>query len=148
MVWASAAALIPCVFLVAQWMTYAIAGQAVERSIVAIEETSQTVRQKRSAALSALDRVEDFQSLKRYPAQIEIVSAAHDILRRFPVTLSNWDYDDGELQFGLESDEDMDARIFISAFEDADLFRQVSASTRGDRLLLRMNVLPLSGGAV
>lgn len=146
LVWVGTAALIPCAFLVSQWLTYVIAGQSVQRSIAAIEETSLQSRQQRSAALSALDAVEDYLSLKRHPDQIEIMSAAHNILRRFPVILSNWDYDDGDLQFGLESEENMDSRAFISAFEESAMFSQVSASTRGERLILRMRVAPLSGG--
>jgi len=147
-VWAGTAALIPCVFLLAQWFTFTLADQAVQRSILTVEETGQQIRQQRSAALSALETVEDYLSLKRYPSQIEIVSAAHDIIRNFPVTLSNWDYDSGELQFGLESDEELDAREFITAFENTAMFSEVSASTRGERLLLRMTVSALAGNSI
>ena len=146
MAWVTAATLIPCVFLIAQWLTYYVYNQAVNRSIASIEQTSLQVRQQRSEALFALSSVEDFQSLRRFPDQIEIVSAAHSIIRQFPVTLSNWDYDEGELEFGLESDENMDARVFITAFENAAMFSQVSASTRGERILLRMIVSPVSAG--
>jgi hypothetical protein len=85
-------------------------------------------------------QVEDYMALARFPHQVEIVSAAHAILKDHNITLSNWDYDDGVLEFGMTSEQDMDARIFISAFEDSAMFYQVSASTRGDRLLMRMNV--------
>jgi hypothetical protein len=137
---AAAIALGPFIFLLAQWVTYGIAHEAVQQRLATIEETSIQVRQQRAAALSALDRVEDYMALARFPHQVEIVSAAHAILKDHNITLSNWDYDDGVLEFGMTSEQDMDARIFISAFEDSAMFYQVSASTRGDRLLMRMNV--------
>ena len=133
--------LAPCIYYAAQWLTYSTLDIGINREIVAIETNSRTVRADRSSALSSLERAEDLIALNRYPHQLEILSRAHSLLQGHPVTISNWDYDDGSLEFGLESKRDMDARVFISDFERDPLFTSVSSGTRGERLVLRMNVL-------
>lgn len=133
--------LAPCIYYTTQWLTYSALDIRIKREIAAIETNSRTVRADRSRALSGLERAEDLIALNRYPHQLEILSRAHNLLQGHAVTLSNWDYDDGSLEFGLESKEDMDARVFISDFEKDPLFTSVSSGTRGDRLTLKMSVL-------
>ena len=137
--------LAPCFYFAAAWMSYSAMVLAVERDIASVEEESRAIRIERADALSALETAEDLLSLHRYPHQLEILSKAHSLLRQHPVTLTNWDYDDGLLEFGLESDSDMDARVFILAFEEDPLFSSVSAATRGNRLVMRMDIAALEG---
>ncbi|NKB43836.1 MAG: hypothetical protein GKS03_06110 [Alphaproteobacteria bacterium] len=139
--------LAPCVYFGAQWLTYSMMALGVKRDIASIEVESRTTRVERAQALSALETAEDLVSLHRHPHQLEIFSKTHHLLRQHEVTLSSWDYDDGVLEFGLESNDDMDARIFISAFEGDPLFSSVSAGTRGSRLVLRMSVSAATGQA-
>jgi hypothetical protein len=141
LVGAAAILLAPCIYYTTQWLTYAALDIRIKREITIIEANSRTVRADRSRALSSLERAEDLIALNRYPHQLEILSRAHSLLQGHAVTLSNWDYDDGLLEFGLESKQDMDARVFISDFERDPLFTSVSSGTRGERLTLRMSVL-------
>lgn len=133
----------PCIYFGAEWASYAIIDIGVKRETAIVEEESRAVRLQRAQALSALEVAEDLISLRRYPHQLTVLSKTHALLRPHSITLSNWDYDDGTLEFGLESDEDIDARIFISAFEEDPLFSSVSASTRGARVVMRMNLAEL-----
>ena len=137
--------LAPCIYLGALWLSYSAMAINVKRDIAAIEDESRAIRFERAQALSALETAEDLTSLRRYPHQLEIFSKTHHLLRQHAVTLSSWDYDDGVLEFGLESDDDIDSRVFISAFEDDPLFSSVSAGTRGPRLVMRMEVSTAPG---
>lgn len=141
LVTAAAILLAPCIYYTTQWLTYSVLDTRLKSDIAIIEANSRTVRADRSRALSSLERAEDLIALNQYPHQIEILSRAHSLLQGYAVTLSNWDYDDGSLEFGLESEKDMDARVFISNFERDSLFTSVSSGTRGERLVLRMSVL-------
>lgn len=132
--------LAPCLFFASQWLTYSVLVAADTRTIATIEEKSRPVRADRMRALTALEEAEDIVSLNPYPHQIEIMSRAHNILSPFPVTLANWDYDEGTLEFGILSDADMDARVVITAFEEDAMFSSVSSSTVGQRLVMRMDV--------
>lgn len=137
--------LAPCLFLASEWLTYSAMTAQLSTSIATIEAESRPVRLDRAKALTALDAAEDLFSLTRYPPQIEILSRAHNLLRPYPVTLSTWDYDEGILEFGILSDADTDARIFISAFEADPLFSSVRASTVGQSLVMSMTVVSESG---
>lgn len=132
--------LAPCVYLAAQWATFSVMTSRAAQTIEAIEEETRSVREDRSRALSALETAEDLVSLDPFPRQIEIVSRAHHLLSPHTVTLASWDYDEGILEFGLLSETDIDSRVFITAFENDAMFSGVSASTVGQRLVLRMNV--------
>lgn len=132
--------LAPCAFLAAEWASYSAMTARLSNTIAALEQQSVPVRLDRTNALTSLEATEDLASLTPYPHQIEIFSRAHSLLQGYPITLANWDYDEGALEFGILSDTDIDARVFITAFEDDSLFSSVSASTVGRRLVMRMNV--------
>ena len=137
--------LAPYVYFGAEWASYSIMSVGVGREIKAVEEESAAIRLQRAQALSALEMAEDLISLRRYPHQLEVLSKTHALLSPHSVTLSSWDYDDGLLEFGLESDEDIDTRVFISAFEEDPLFSSVSAGTRGSRIVMSMNLTEAAG---
>lgn len=134
---------LPCSFFLASWLTYAVKTESIESQISRIEIEGRTVRQERSRAISAIEQAEVLSSLRRFPRQIEIISRTHSLLRPYSIEIAGWDYDEGVLEFGLQSEDDMDATQYIPLFEDNSLFYRVSASTRGDRLVMRMNVSPL-----
>lgn len=137
--------LAPCVYFTAEWATFSVMTARTATTIETIEEETRSVREDRSRALSALETAEDLVSLDPFPRQIEIVSRAHHLLSPHTVTLANWDYDEGILEFGVLSDTDIDSRVFITAFENDPMFSDVGASTVGQRLVLRMNVYKPSG---
>ncbi|MDG2243288.1 MAG: hypothetical protein P8L66_07305 [Rhodospirillaceae bacterium] len=138
---ASVAILIaPCIYFASEWASYSTMRVVTTREISVVEDESRATRSQRAQALSALETTEDLFSLQRYPHQIQIMSKTHSLLQGHSVTLSSWDYDDGMLEFGLESEQDIDTRVFITAFESDPLFSSVSAGTRGNRIVMRMNI--------
>ena len=130
----------PCIYLGAEYLTYSLKSWDVKQEIEAIEEESREIRYDRMRALSALETAEDLVSLRKHPHQIEIMSRAHNLLTGYGAILTTWDYDKGVLEFGLESGREIDSRVFISSFENDALFSSVSASTRSESLIMRMNV--------
>jgi hypothetical protein len=130
----------PCLYFSSEFLTYSMRAWTIQQEINTIEVESQTIRTERVRALNALETAEDLVALRRHPHQIEIISRAHNLLRQFDVTLINWDYDEGVLEFALESESDMDARQFISEFENDALFSSVSAGTRNANVIMRMKV--------
>jgi hypothetical protein len=132
--------ILPVTFFLAQTTTYKVQNWVISKEIAAIEGTSQSIRASRLDALIALETAEDISSLDKYPHQIEVLSRAHNLLYEHGVTLLSWEYDSGDLEFGLDLSSDLDPRIFIKAFEDDDLFSNVSASTRGQTLIVRMKI--------
>lgn len=132
--------LAPCFFYTFKWLTYSAMTATNARTISSVEEESRPIRADRSMALTAIEMTEDLISLNPYPHHIEVIARTHDILRPFPITLANWDYDKGTLEFGILSEMDLDARVLITAFEDDDMFSSVSSSTIGQRLVLRMDI--------
>ncbi len=130
----------PYAFYAAKWLAFVIMTGDIQQDIEEVQGLGQTTRIERNRALSALESSEDLLSLREYPHHIEVVSRIHNLLTSFPVTIFGWDFDDGILEFGLVSESDMDATIFIPIFENDSNFSRVSASTRGVRLVLKMNV--------
>jgi len=130
----------PCVYFAAEWASYSVMRSGVTREITLVAEESRAIRGQRAQALSALETTEDLFALRRYPHQIQIMSKTHALLRGHSVTLSSWDYNDGVLEFGLDSEQDIDTRVFITAFENDPLFSSVSAGTRGSRIVMRMSI--------
>ncbi len=138
--------ILPVAFLLAQITTYMVQNWLINKEIAAIEGTSQSIRASRLNALMALETAEDISSLHKYPHQIEILARAHSLLYEYGVTLLSWEYDSGDLEFGLDLTSDLDPRIFIKAFEDDNLFSNVSASTSGQTLIVRMKIASSTGG--
>ena len=134
----------PCAFFAAKWFALSLMVSGIQQDVIGLERLGQTTREERNHALSSLEVTEDLLSLRKYPHHIEIVSRSHNLLTAFAVTISGWDFDQGILEFGLESETDMDATLFIPIFENDIMFDRVSASTLGARLMMRMNVATTS----
>ncbi len=134
----------PFFFFAGEWATYSVLSGKMTDQVNRIEIEGESLREDRNAALNSLEIAEDIMSLREFPHQIEIISRAHRLLSDYEVEISGWDYDEGILEFGLVSDVDMDATVYIPIFEDGDMFSRVSASTRGARLMMRMNVMAVS----
>jgi len=133
-------ALIPFFFFLSQWTTLTIMEKSVQEDISKVKNESTKIRIERGEAISALEKVEGFLFLNQYPYQIEIFSRAHNLLGPYNITMSTWNYNQGELEFSFQSRNDIDPRILITAFEEDGLFSNVSSSTRGNRLIFKMNV--------
>ena len=131
----------PCFFFSGEWLTYSILSANTSDQVRNIENEGQSLRMERSRALDYLDISEDLISLRQFPHQIEIISRTHSLLSGHEVEISGWDYDEGILEFGLVSESDMDATVYIPIFEGDEMFSRVSATTRGARLVMRMNVV-------
>lgn len=137
-----AAVIAPCCYFASSWMTYTIMGSRINAKITEVEVDGRAVRQERNRAINTIEYAETLSGLRRFPHQIEIISQTHSLLTPYSVEVAGWDYDTGVLEFGLQSEADMDATQFIPMFENNPMFYRVSSSTRGDRLVMRMNVTP------
>lgn len=146
-VFATVLLILPVTFFLAQTTTYMAQNWLINKEIAAIEGASQSIRASRLNALIALEAAEDISSLHKYPHQIEILARAHSLLYEHGVTLLSWEYDSGDLEFGLDLSSELDPRVFIKAFENDNLFSNVSASTRGQTLIVKMKIAPSRQGS-
>lgn len=132
--------LVPCIYFSSEWLALALLNASMRTEISTLEKGSQSVRNNRARAISALEYAESLAALEKYPGQIEIISRTHSLLLPFDLEISGWDYADGILEFGLKSETAMNGTLYIPPFENDPMFSRVSASTRGQRLIMRMNV--------
>ena len=132
--------LIPCIYFSSEWLALTLLNASMKTEISTLEKGSQSVRNNRARAISALEHAESLAALEKFPRQIEIISRTHNLLLPFDLQISGWDYADGILEFGLKSETTMNGTLYIPPFENDPMFSRVSASTRGQRLVMRMDV--------
>lgn len=130
----------PCLYFSTEWVAFSLLNSSMESETTELELGSKSVRNERRRAIESLEYAESLASLSTYPRQIEIISRAHTLLQPFDIQISGWDYDEGILEFGLKSENAMNATLYIPPFEEDPMFSRVSASTRGQRLVMRMDV--------
>ncbi len=131
---------VPFLYLIGQALVLSIATAGANATMTEMAETNQTVRIERSAALSDLDVIEAYLSLKPYPPQIEVLTHASTILGGRNLTISEWLYDNGNLDLTLESPDPLDSTFYIEAFEKDDLFSSVSGASGVQQRTLRLNM--------
>ena len=137
---AAAVVAVPFLYLIGQALVISIATARADATMAEMAETNQTVRIERSAALTDLDSIEAYLSLKSFPPQIEILTHASTILGGRNLTISEWVYDNGNLELTLESLAPLDSTFYIEAFEKDDLFSSVSGSSGVQQKTLRLNM--------
>jgi hypothetical protein len=124
----------------AQAATYNMLSYQLQKQIINKEQDSLKIRSDRRIAVTMLSEARSLISLQKFPHHIQILSEAHKITNPYNVTLSEWNYNNGELEFSISSESGVDTRVLIAAFEDNQLFNSVSASTRGNRTIIKMNI--------
>ena len=137
---AAAVVAVPFLYLLGQALVISVATARANTTMAEMAETNQTVRIERSAALSDLDVIEAYLSLKPFPPQIEVLAHASTILGGRNLTISEWLYDNGNLDLTLESVAPLDSTFYIEAFEKDDLFSGVNGSSGVQQKTLRLNM--------
>ena len=130
----------PLFFLISQYVTYSIMSHNIQSQLSLIKEDTQNIRIQRRNAISNLSSIEQLISLNNHPHQIEILSSIHSQISPLGLSLITWDYAPGKLEFSFESNDKVNSISLIKDLEKDYLFHNVSASTRGTRQILKMNI--------
>ena len=131
---------IPLIFLMTQFLTYKIMTFNFESELSLIKSDTQNIRGQRRNAIKNLSSIEKLISLNNHPQQIEILSSIHSQISPLNLSLVTWDYSPGKLEFSFETNDNINSISLIKDLENNDLFSNVSASTRGSRQILKMNI--------
>ena len=130
----------PLLFTLTQYVTYKVMTITTQNELSLIKEDTQNIRIQRRNAISNLSSIEQLISLNNHPHQIEILSSIHSQISPLGLSLITWDYAPGKLEFSFESNDKVNSISLIKDLEKDYLFHNVSASTRGTRQILKMNI--------
>ena len=130
----------PLLFTFTQYVTYKAITINTQNGLSLIKEDTQNIRIQRRNAISNLSSIEKLISLNNLPHQIEILSSIHSQISPLGLSLITWDYAPGKLEFSFESNDKVNSISLIKDLEKDYLFYNVSASTRGTRQILKMNI--------
>ena len=106
--------------------------------LAALTASSQAVRTDRAAALADRDTIDAFLGLEPYPPQFVVVTTAMKLIADKKVSLLEWTYDNGALDFILRGSDPLDASTFIELFERSGMFVEVSGTLTNQERELRM----------
>lgn len=137
---AAAVVAAPFLYLLGQSVLISVATAQIDAEMAKMAETNQTVRLDRSAALGNLDSVESYLSLELFPPQFEIIASASSILGNRNLMISEWSYDNGNLELALDSSAPLDPTFYIEAFEKSDRFTSVSGTSGVQQRSLRLSM--------
>lgn len=130
----------PFLYLLTQAMIISLATNQSNAAMDELSETNQTVRVSRSNALINLDNIESYLSLELFPPQYEVISTASNILQGRDLVISEWVYDNGNLELAIESTGPLDSTFFIEAFEGSSQFSNVSGTSGVQQNSLRLSM--------
>jgi hypothetical protein len=131
-------ALAPAAFYLTQIAVLGVSTAHLKSAQAELTESSRGVRSDRSAALADREAIDAYFALEPYPPQFELVNKAMHLIADKNVSISDWTYDNGNLEVTLRSGEQLDAAAFIELFERSGLFSDVSATFAGQERELRM----------
>jgi len=134
---------VPFLYFIGQIVALSVSVGGAQAEMDELSGTNQAVRAERSSALSNLDAVESYLTFERYPSQFEIIVAASEILEDKGITISEWIYDNGSLELGIESMSVLDSTYYIEEFEKAPMFANVRGSSGVQQQSLRLNITVL-----
>jgi hypothetical protein len=117
-----------------------VATNQTEAAIEELTGANQTVRVSRNVALNNLDSVESFLSLETFPPQYEVVASASTSLRNRNLTITEWVYDNGNLDIVVESANPLDPTFYIETFEKSDRFSNASGTSGARQNSLRLSM--------
>lgn len=137
----------PVVYYLTQIAVLGAAKARVDAAREVLSASSQGVRNDRAAALADLDAVDAYLALETYPSQFEVLSRAVQLLREKNVSISEWTYDNGNLDMTVRSPASLDASTFIEMFEKTAPFSNASATTSDQARELRLKVQIRRAGA-
>jgi hypothetical protein len=128
----------PLMFYMTQWVVTGIAAASKASAQAALTASSQAVRADRAAALAERDVIDAYLGLEPYPSQFVVVSTAMKLIADKKVSLLEWTYDNGALEFILRGADPLDASAFIEMFERSGMFVEVSGTLTNQERELRM----------
>jgi hypothetical protein len=137
---AAAVVAAPFLYLLGQAVLISVATAQNDAEMAKMAETNQAVRIDRSAALSNLDSVESYLSLELFPPQYEIIASASNVLANRDLVISEWSYDNGNLELTLDSSAPLDSTFYIEAFEKSGRFTNVSGTSGVQQRSLRLSM--------
>lgn len=132
----------PFLYFLSEAAVLSVATLRAESAIAGMSAANQSVRTDRTAALTNLDAADSYLSLENTPSQFELIGAAADLIKGRRVNISDWSFDNGNLEIVLQADRPMEAPFFIEAFEKDPRFSGVTSSTANQEkeLHLKMQV--------
>ena len=134
----------PFLYFLTEAAVLSVATLRAESAIAGMSAANQSVRTDRTGALTNLDAADSYLSLENMPSQFELIGAAADLIKGRRVNISDWSFDNGNLEIVLQADRAMEAPFFIEAFEKDPRFSGVTSSTANQEkeLHLKMQVDP------
>ena len=111
-----------------------------EKVLASMNASSQAIRAERAGAIGNLDNIDAYLSLERLPPQFELFTAAGNLLRDSKATLSEWNYDSGQLEIVLQADHALEAATFIQMFEQDSHFSEVTGTVGNQERELRLKM--------
>ncbi len=130
----------PFLYFLAEAAVFTVATMRAEAALAGMNASSQAIRADRAGALSNLDNIESYLSLEHFPPQFELFSATANLLRDSKVTLSEWNYDSGQLEIALQADRPLEASSFIQMFEQDGHFSEVGGTMGNQERELRLKM--------
>ncbi|TAK99891.1 MAG: hypothetical protein EPO08_15210 [Rhodospirillaceae bacterium] len=136
----------PFLYLFGEASVLGIAETRLNVAMANLSQANQSIRMERSDALADLGTIQRYLTLEPYPPQFQVMATAAGLLRDKKLSISEWSYDSGNLEFVIHGDNPLDATFYIEAFEGNPTFANVSATSENQEhdLRLRMQVNPKS----
>ncbi|MBV8890003.1 MAG: hypothetical protein JO305_10080 [Alphaproteobacteria bacterium] len=130
---------------------YGYVGGSFARDELALQQTTQRLRQveqqaapaiaDRAQALANLQYLADFEKLNPYPSQLAVLAQVAEKLPSNGAQIIAWSYQEGELQFTVQSKPPPDILFYVKTYSDVPGFTQVTADRAdagGLRIKLRL----------
>lgn len=131
---------VPFLYYLTQAVLLLIGTIRVEGAIADLSAANQSIRADRTVAFTNLETVESYLGLETYPAQFRTMKVVTDLLRDSKVTLSEWNYDSGNLQIVIQADRTLEAPFFIEIFEKSEHFSNVTGTVGNQQKELRLGM--------
>jgi hypothetical protein len=135
---------VPFLYLVTELAVLGTASGRLSVAMSNLSDANKSVRMDQSEAVRNLAAIQKYLALEPFPSQFEIFAAAARLLRNRQVSMSDWTYDNGNLEFAIKSNGQLDATYYIEVFEKDPIFTDVTATrdTQEAGLRLKMRVAP------
>lgn len=130
----------PFLYFLAEAAVLSVGTLRAENALAGMNASSQAIRAERTNAIGNLESIESYLSLERLPPQFELFSAAGNLLRDSKATLSDWNYDSGQLEVVLQADHPLEAATFIQMFEQDSHFSEVTGTVGNQERELRLKM--------
>jgi hypothetical protein len=130
----------PFLYFLTEAAVLSVSTLRAESAISGMSAANQSVRTDRTSALTNLDAADSYLSLENMPSQFELIAAAADLIKDRRVNISDWIFDNGNLELVLQADRAMEAPFFIEAFEKDPHFSGVTSTTANQEKELRLKM--------